>query len=112
MRKWHLLSALVFFASLSTALAQTAVSGLIRDAKTGDPLSGVSIRVKGHKGGTTTDAAGRFSISASTGEVLEITSIGFAKQEVTVTGGTVEVGLAATMQSLGELVYVGSRGAP
>ena len=41
----------------------------------GQPLSGVSISVKGTNPGTTTDQQGQFSIQANRGEVLVVSSV-------------------------------------
>jgi TonB-linked SusC/RagA family outer membrane protein len=61
--------------------AMAAVTGTITD-NNGNPMAGVSVVVKGTKRGVTTDAAGRFSIEASKGEVLIISIIGFQTREV------------------------------
>jgi iron complex outermembrane receptor protein len=59
------------------------ITGKITNAK-GEPLSGVSIVVKGKAGGTSTNANGVFTIEANEGDVLIITIIGFKSKEVTV----------------------------
>ena len=59
------------------------VTGKIVD-KTGAPLAGVSVSVKGKSRGTSTDANGSFSIEAGKGDVLIFTSVGYEMQEVTV----------------------------
>jgi hypothetical protein len=47
-------------------------------------LAGVSIQIKGTSKGTTSDATGSFTISASKGNTLVFSSIGFATKEVVV----------------------------
>jgi len=59
------------------------IKGSVQDA-TGQPLAGVSVRVKGTVTGTQTDAKGRFTLSASVGDILEFSYVGFVKKEVTV----------------------------
>lgn len=58
------------------------VTGTVSDDA--GPLPGASIFVKGTQRSTQTDMDGKFSISASQGEVLEITYVGFNPQTVTV----------------------------
>lgn len=50
----------------------------------GQPLAGVSIQVKGTKKGTLSASDGRFSIEASQGDVLELSSIGYQPREYTI----------------------------
>ncbi|MEP6711773.1 MAG: SusC/RagA family TonB-linked outer membrane protein [Ferruginibacter sp.] len=59
------------------------ITGKIVD-KSGNPLAGVTVSVKGKNNGTSTDANGSFSIEASKGEVLIFTYVGYEMQEVTV----------------------------
>jgi TonB-linked SusC/RagA family outer membrane protein len=59
------------------------ITGYVRDA-TGQPISGVSVLVKGTKIATSTNTAGQFSIEANLGDVLEFSYLGFNKKEVTV----------------------------
>ena len=69
---------------LSTALAYAqsrVINGKVLDDK-GDPVSGASVIIKGTTRGTSADASGAFSITASTGELLDITASNFGKSEV------------------------------
>ena len=59
------------------------ISGKITD-KNGDPVSRVSVTIKGKSKGTSTDANGVFSIEANRGDVLIFSSVGFELQEVTI----------------------------
>jgi TonB-linked SusC/RagA family outer membrane protein len=61
--------------------AQQQYFGLIRDAANA-PVENVSVSVKGTTRGTTTNAQGRFSISAAEKETLVISSVGFETQEL------------------------------
>jgi iron complex outermembrane recepter protein len=73
--------------SISMALAQTVVTGVITDKKTKEPLVGVSVQIKGKVIGTITDLKGKFEFTTSTPLPIPliITSIGYKSQEVTVT---------------------------
>lgn len=64
-------------AILPVQMKALPVKGRIVDAS-GKPVARATIRVKGGNKGTSTDAAGIFSLDANEGDVLEITSVGFA----------------------------------
>src|SRR5690606_10693713 len=67
------------------SLQPQPVSGQVRDT-TGNPLTGVSIIVKGSTRGVTSDTQGRFQLPVSTGDVLVFSLIGYQKQELKMTG--------------------------
>ena len=88
---WSIFS--IFLVSTNT-FAQTAkVSGTIVNQRTSAPVVGATITVKGSTRATVTDEAGRFSIDASTGEMLIVSSVGYATQEIKVGAGTLNVQL-------------------
>lgn len=60
---------------------EVLISGRVVDAA-GQPMSGVSVAVKGSSRGTTTNANGEFSITVQKGEVLVFSSVDFASQEI------------------------------
>ena len=69
----------------SAAFAQTTVSGTLTDAKTSEPLPGVSIAVKGTTKGTITDVDGKYTLSISAEDkVLVFSFIGYTSQEVSI----------------------------
>ena len=61
------------------------VSGSVLDTEN-NPIIGASVMVKGTKEGTISNTEGNFSIKATPGSVLVVSYIGFATQEVKVTG--------------------------
>lgn len=64
------------------------VTGRVTDSN-GEPLAGVSIQVKGIKGGTISDVNGNYSISTeASNPILTFTYIGLKTQEVAVKGRT------------------------
>ncbi|TCD26769.1 SusC/RagA family TonB-linked outer membrane protein [Pedobacter psychrodurus] len=71
---------LAFFAI--AAHAQTIITGTVKDAS--GPFPGANVSVKGTQRSTQTDANGKFSISASSNDVLVFSAVGFLRQEVTV----------------------------
>lgn len=60
---------------------EVLISGRVLDAA-GQPMSGVSVAVKGSSRGTTTNANGEFSITVQKGDVLVFSSVDFASQEI------------------------------
>ncbi len=80
------------------------ITGKVID-KSGKPVAGVSVVVKGQKKGASTDNNGAFSIEAKKGDVLVFTSVGYGIQEFTVGSElTVEVTLAEQTGQLNEVV--------
>ena len=89
--------------------AQVNVSGTVTDPRN-NPLAGASVKVRNSNTGTTTDANGRFSLTVpGTGGVLEITSIGYQPQSVTVTAssGALSITMADDVSNLNEVVITG-----
>ena len=103
-KKLTFLFLVLFTLSFSTSNAQNiTVSGSVTDASS-VPLPGVNIQVKNTNTGTATDFDGKYQISASQGAVLIFSYVGFATQEVTVTGPTLNVSLAEDAGALDEVV--------
>ncbi|URC13172.1 SusC/RagA family TonB-linked outer membrane protein [Flavobacterium sp. B183] len=82
---------LVLVAQLTFA-QERAVSGTVSD-NTGMPLPGVSVLIKGTKTGTQTDFDGKYSIKASSNQVLVFSYIGMKSQEVAATSSAINVKL-------------------
>ena len=100
----------VLLLSLTPSLfAQKTVTGKISDSKDGQGLAGVSVVAKGTSTGTTTKTDGSFSLNVPDNvNTLLISSVGYATQEVSITGiTTVDVLLVATGASLNEIVVIG-----
>ncbi len=96
-----------FFFSSSSLLAQKTIEGIVYDdAKL--PLPGAAIEVKGTSGGTITNIDGEFSIEASPTDVLIISFVGYADQEITVGDQTkIVVYMESSMIGLNEVVAIG-----
>jgi len=88
--------------------AQTAidVKGKVTDEK-GQPVSGVTVTVKGSANATATDADGKFSIKTSKGSTLVFSSISFETKEVKVTGDFISLSLNSLTNIIGDVVVVG-----
>lgn len=80
------------------------IHGQVTNAR-GEPLSGVSITLKGSTAGTSTDATGKFSITVPDNGVLIFSMVGFRTQEIPVKGrNVVNILLEDQSQSLNEAV--------
>jgi TonB-linked SusC/RagA family outer membrane protein len=88
-------------------LADVRVSGQINDEK-GQGLPGVTVLVQGTTNGVTTDAEGKFTITADDKATLVISSVGYVTQQVAIAGRTtVTVALVPSSQDLDEVVVTG-----
>jgi TonB-linked SusC/RagA family outer membrane protein len=86
---------------------QQPITGKVVSA-TGEPLGGASIRVQNRNAGTSTDAAGNFTIVASTGDVLVVSFVGYATQQVPVGDQTaITITLQSSGATLDQVVVVG-----
>lgn len=85
------------------------ITGKVSDSKDGSPLSGVTVVPKGAKTGTQTSANGTFKLMIPSGiNTIIVSSVGYATQEVDITGrSTAEVSLVVNNASLGEVVVIG-----
>ncbi len=88
---------------------QQTVTGVIRDAATGNPLAGASVELKGATVRTSSDAQGAFSIEVpENNAVLVITYVGYANQEITVGNRTqLSISLQSNSAELAQVVVVG-----
>jgi len=93
----------------STALLaqdRIPVSGTVRDS-VGNPLSGISVSVKGTKTGTTTDVLGNFKIAAGREESLVFSGIGYLSQTVPVSSSAFNLVMRSDPKNLSEVVVTG-----
>ncbi|MEP6613113.1 MAG: carboxypeptidase-like regulatory domain-containing protein [Mucilaginibacter sp.] len=71
MKKRLLIIIALFFLVSEIAMAQKlSIKGTVTDAISKDAIAGVSIRMKGTSQGTTTDAAGQYTIAAAATDQL------------------------------------------
>ncbi len=96
------------FTSIDAAYAQTKVAaGVVRDEK-GEPMSGVSVVVKGRNKGVFTDGSGLFSIAVPNDDaVLVFSYTGYKTFEAPAKGSDIAVNLAQGNAKLDEVVVVG-----
>ena len=94
---------LVVLVAQITFAQERAVSGIVSD-NAGMPLPGVSVLVKGTKTGTQTDFDGKYSIKASSNQILIFSFIGMKTQEVMAGSAKVNVKMQEDSQVLEEVV--------
>ena len=96
----------------SITFAQTTVSGSVKDSKN-EPIPGANIKVEGESTGTISDGDGKFTLSTSKKPPfnLEISSIGFGTQKISITSNNQKVTsvLADEETQLDEIVVSASR---
>jgi TonB-linked SusC/RagA family outer membrane protein len=87
---------------------QKGVSGTVTDDETGAPVVGATITVKGKNRWATTDAQGSFTLDATEGVTLEVSSVGYKPLEVVPDfNAPMQIKLTAINRELGEVVVVG-----
>src|SRR5258708_15539641 len=109
---WTLILPLLFSA---TAWAQErTISGTIIDEGTGQPLSGVTVMIRGNpRCAVTTDNTGTFTLHTTNPRVLLLfTYVGYESSEYRLgaSSNPVRIGLKKTDKSLDEVVVVGYGG--
>lgn len=92
------------FLSVS-AFAQIAVKGHVKDA-TGEAVIGATVRIVGQQGGTVTDFNGDFSLSAKSGQQLQVSFVGYKTATVAVAPSVV-VTLQDDAQVIDNVVVIG-----
>ncbi|WP_255489770.1 TonB-dependent receptor [Dysgonomonas sp. 25] len=73
---------------VNAAQQSKTISGTIVD-KTGEPLIGVSVAVKGTTNGAQTDIDGKFTLNVNDGDIIVISYVGYKSQELSVGNRTV-----------------------
>lgn len=104
-----ILPVLILFVLISfTSMAQNALSGTVTDSKSGAPVSGMTVTIKGTKTSTQTGADGTFKLTAPAGKnTLQFTSVGYVTQESTSADGIFRISVVQANQVLNEVVVVG-----
>ena len=112
MIKKIILLAIIAFSSV-TMVAQTTVTGTVKDAKTGETLPGANIKISRKAVGTTTDFDGNFVLEVVDKPpfTIEISVLGFhtVKLEITKNNQKVNASLKENATSLDEIVVSASR---
>jgi TonB-linked SusC/RagA family outer membrane protein len=94
-------------ASAAQNLKPITVTGTVKDSK-GAALPGVTITIKDGKSSAVTDGNGFFKIIVEEQAVLQITSVGYKRQEIPVNGRTVlAIALDDDVSQLNQVVVIG-----
>ena len=98
----------LLFSFLTSIAQQKTVSGIITK-ENGEPLSGVTVAVKGTKTVTISNAQGNYKIAVpNPNATLVFTYIGNKKQEIAIAGrDNIDVGMAEEASTLNDVVVVG-----
>lgn len=92
--------------SPSSVLQNKKVNGRVVD-KTGEPIVGASVFVKGTTRGVLTDIDGKFTIAVNSGEVLVISYIGYVNKELVPSSDNQTIVLQEDAKLLDEVVVLG-----
>lgn len=111
MRKkiYFLLSLLFFMTSLPVVAQNIEVKGVVTEARTSEPLPGVTVRVKGESAvGTITDIDGRYTIRIDKKGTLVFSTVGMKTVErAVVSGEQVNVAMEEDNVVLDQVVVIG-----
>jgi iron complex outermembrane receptor protein len=100
---------LILTVIFSVGLTAQEIKVSVVNDNTKQPLPGTSILVKGTSKGTSTDADGKYIISAAVGDILHLLLLDMKQKCL---GSTVNVTLAESGELLQDVVVLGSRSAP
>lgn len=97
-----LLPALFWLCGSAALMAQTSISGTVKDGTTGDPLAGVNIVVKGRVIGTISNTSGQYSLKVNQEPpfTLVFSFIGFSTQEIEVKEANTTLDVSLEEQTL------------
>jgi TonB-linked SusC/RagA family outer membrane protein len=84
------------------------VKGVVKEARTSEPLPGVTVVVKGKTIGTVTDIDGNFTIEANPSDILVFSYIGYLQQSIPVGDKkSIDVSLQEDQYGIDEVVVTG-----
>ncbi len=90
-----------------SAQSTNPISGRVMDARTQEPLIGVSVYQKGTTNGTTTDVEGRFTLSAPADATLVFQYVGYTSQEMPAGSVFLTIALEPTENVLEDVIVIG-----
>ena len=97
----YCLSLLVF---QSSAFAQNSFKGKVLDATTGIAVVGATVTVVKTKATTTTDGMGSFTVNATIGDQIFVSSVGFSNKTFAIGNGELLIQLTPNIDALDEVV--------
>ena len=106
--KLKLLLLLFLSASLHVFSQQIQISGTVLSSEDNLPIVGANVLLDGQNSGTATDFDGNYTLSASQGDVLVFSYIGFETQKVTLENQqNIQIVLSPNTSTLDEIVVIG-----
>lgn len=97
----------------SVAMAQTTISGTVKDGETNETMPGVNLVVKGAIAGTITDTQGKFKLTVNQAPpfVLAVSFVGYTSQEIEVKDAntTLDIVLAPSSSILADVNVTAGR---
>ncbi|MFL9483273.1 SusC/RagA family TonB-linked outer membrane protein [Chitinophagaceae bacterium LWZ2-11] len=89
--------------------AARKITGKIVALRTGEPITGATVSVKGTKNQVETDEKGNFTINVRTGETVTISYIGYASKDIRINDATTSIGLqmAEDFGKMEDVVVIG-----
>ena len=102
----NILFVVLFMVSSSAILfaQQTAISGVVMDAKTNIPIENATVQIKTSNIFTITDIDGKFTLNASKGAVLIISHINYQKKILKVSSDIYEIRLQPISINLNDII--------
>jgi TonB-dependent starch-binding outer membrane protein SusC len=98
---------LVAIRSNNIDVIDVIVTGKITNSN-GEPVPGVSVRIKGSTSGTSSTNDGSYSINVPDGATLQFSSVGYENEEVVVGGRTsIDVVLKSAVKLIDQVIVVG-----
>lgn len=99
---------LVMICNICLGQSNITISGKVTN-ENGEAIANVSVGIKNSTSGTTTDASGKFSISAATSSpTLVFTHVSYKTEEITVQGGSeLNIRLKTLDETLSDIVVIG-----
>lgn len=109
LKVWRTMLTVLFglLLSVNAFAQQLTVKGVVKD-QTGEPIIGANVLVKGTTNGMITNIDGEFTLSASKGDVIQVSFVGYTSQELPVTGSKpMVIVLKEDTELLQEVVVLG-----
>lgn len=100
---------LSFLCISMSVFGQNQVTGTVTDAKTGEPLPGVSVQLEGTSTGIISDIDGKYKITVPTANsVLVFSYVSYIPERVTVEGKSqIDISLVPDVKTLDDVVVIG-----
>lgn len=106
---WRIAITMIIFAAFAsiTAQAQEVDARGVVKIRTGEPLMGATVIIKGTTQGVSTNINGEFAIKAHPGDSILVSFVGYIPQTLTFTGKYLEVMLEEESVAIDDVVVIG-----